>query len=645
MTQQNYWIDSLWPTIAASGETLVNLPGTTSVTIPVGGTADRPSSPVNGMMRYNTDLADFEAYNGGWAILATIAGVTLSKLEDGDVNTQIFVENFTGVDDNTIAFTMGDNSGTYTMPASVLEWSTAGFGIETPTGNAGNAGVGFTVTTGDGNVAAAGGQLNLYAGAGGASGAGGDINITSGASGASAGDGGDLNLYAGGSTLGTGGSTSVVAGDGPAGGDIIIAAGDGSTTLGGSVTLTGGDSTSGIGGGININPGTSSAAAGAPIQLIAGAGAGAANPGGAISITGGEGDASNGLGGTASVVGGAGGTGSGGGGNVDILGGLPQLSGIGGDINVTAGYSLGVAAGGNVTITGGDAGTTAVGGAVTITAGVGGSVSGVGGSTAISAGDGGTGSTGGSLTLSSGDGDGIGYGGALTIIAGDGGAGGGAYGGAVSIVSGSGAAGAGAVGVTTPDVVGIPAGDITLTAGTGSPNGTIILETGGTARFTIEADGTLSALTASYEDLVTSTLDITNKQYVDDSINNASHPYDIHAYLGTSLAGAPAGTQVYRWTFPRAVTLGTGGHFAFCNPLLTASVAGATFDFVIASPGGTAPGASIGTMTFAVGSTAGVVAALGPVTLSAGDELILVYTTPDTGGTLAGVTIGLLANT
>ena len=135
MTQQQHWRDTLWPTIAASGETLVDLPGTTSITIPVGSTAQRPAAPVNGMMRFNTDLGDFEAYNGVWAILATLAGVTLSKLEDGDINTQIFVENFTGVDDNIIAFTMGDNSGTYAMPAAVLNWSTSGFTTTTPSGS------------------------------------------------------------------------------------------------------------------------------------------------------------------------------------------------------------------------------------------------------------------------------------------------------------------------------------------------------------------------------------------------------------------------------------------------------------------------------------------------------------------------------
>ncbi len=354
MTQENHWRDTLWPTIAASGETLVELPGTTSLTIPVGGTAQRPAVSVNGMMRYNTDLSEFEAYSGGWAILTTIAGVTLSKLEDGDGNTEIFVENFNGVDDNTIAFTMGDNSGTFIMPPSVLEWSTAGFDIETPAGNAAQAGVAFTITTGKGNVAAAGGSIDFVAGDGGTNGTGGDIVLTAGDAGVAAGGGGLVAISAGASPASGGGTVLISGGDsgpGIVGGNVQITAGDSDGSYGGDVTLRGGDSTGGMGGQVLISTGDSIAAAGAPISLTAGAGNGAANPGGAISITGGEGDTSNGAGGDASVIGGAGGTGTGGGGDVNILGGLPQLSGVGGDVNVTAGDALGVAVGGNITLT------------------------------------------------------------------------------------------------------------------------------------------------------------------------------------------------------------------------------------------------------------------------------------------------------
>lgn len=53
------------------------MPGTASLTFPIGGTSSRPSSPVNGMFRYNTDLALFEGYaNNAWGSIATGGGVT-----------------------------------------------------------------------------------------------------------------------------------------------------------------------------------------------------------------------------------------------------------------------------------------------------------------------------------------------------------------------------------------------------------------------------------------------------------------------------------------------------------------------------------------------------------------------------------------
>jgi len=52
------------------------IPGTASITMPIGGTAARPSG-VNGMFRYNTDFGLFEGYiNGAWQTIAAGAGVT-----------------------------------------------------------------------------------------------------------------------------------------------------------------------------------------------------------------------------------------------------------------------------------------------------------------------------------------------------------------------------------------------------------------------------------------------------------------------------------------------------------------------------------------------------------------------------------------
>jgi len=53
------------------------LPGVASATLPIGATSDRPGSPVNGMLRYNSTIALFEGYiNNAWTSLASGSGVT-----------------------------------------------------------------------------------------------------------------------------------------------------------------------------------------------------------------------------------------------------------------------------------------------------------------------------------------------------------------------------------------------------------------------------------------------------------------------------------------------------------------------------------------------------------------------------------------
>jgi hypothetical protein len=53
------------------------LPGSSSVLLPAGATSYRPSGPLNGMLRYNTDFQLFEGYiNSSWQSLAAGSGVT-----------------------------------------------------------------------------------------------------------------------------------------------------------------------------------------------------------------------------------------------------------------------------------------------------------------------------------------------------------------------------------------------------------------------------------------------------------------------------------------------------------------------------------------------------------------------------------------
>lgn len=51
--------------------------GTSNVKLPAGTTAQRPGTPSNGMIRYNTTLNTFEGYiNGGWGPIGGGGGAT-----------------------------------------------------------------------------------------------------------------------------------------------------------------------------------------------------------------------------------------------------------------------------------------------------------------------------------------------------------------------------------------------------------------------------------------------------------------------------------------------------------------------------------------------------------------------------------------
>jgi hypothetical protein len=75
-----------------------------SVQIPVGNTSQRPGVGVvaNGMIRYNTDLTQYEGYNNGF-------WVKLGGLQDIDGNTKILAEATPGANDNTLYFYANNN--------------------------------------------------------------------------------------------------------------------------------------------------------------------------------------------------------------------------------------------------------------------------------------------------------------------------------------------------------------------------------------------------------------------------------------------------------------------------------------------------------------------------------------------------------
>jgi len=101
------------PTIGLADN--VVLPGTASATLPIGTTANRPVSSVNGMMRYNSTTIGFEGYSAGaWGPIGgggTVSSITAGTgLSGGTITTS-----------GTISITAtGVAAGTYTYPTLAI---------------------------------------------------------------------------------------------------------------------------------------------------------------------------------------------------------------------------------------------------------------------------------------------------------------------------------------------------------------------------------------------------------------------------------------------------------------------------------------------------------------------------------------------
>jgi hypothetical protein len=65
--------------------------GSSAIQLPIGSTADRPAAPVNGQIRFNTDVQRFEIYYNAWQQIAINGNVTIPKdTFTGDGTTTLF---------------------------------------------------------------------------------------------------------------------------------------------------------------------------------------------------------------------------------------------------------------------------------------------------------------------------------------------------------------------------------------------------------------------------------------------------------------------------------------------------------------------------------------------------------------------------
>jgi len=112
----------------ASPATKLHVNGTDSVRLPAGTTAQRPSTPANGDIRYNSTLNQLEAYaNGAWANLAS--GTVLI---DADEDTKVEVERTS--DEDTIRFATAGTDRAKILADGTIELNNLSLSGQTITG-------------------------------------------------------------------------------------------------------------------------------------------------------------------------------------------------------------------------------------------------------------------------------------------------------------------------------------------------------------------------------------------------------------------------------------------------------------------------------------------------------------------------------
>ena len=263
--------DNSWQTVAVTPTAVSDQANSSTgyFGLPSGTTAQRPGSPVNGMIRYNSTLNASEIYqNGSWSVINYAYSVsTLVVAGGGGGGRDSYLSGAGGgggaggLISSSVSFTSGI---TYSVTVG------AG-GASVSTGQKGNNGSNSVLSGGSistqtaiGGGGGGGGSSagNLSIGSGGSGGGGNNSNQPNGASGTS-GQG-----YAGGNYndggAGGGGGSSAVGGNAGGAGGVGGAGGNGtaSSITGTSVTYAGGGGGSSTGAGSGGTPGTGGAGTG-----------------------------------------------------------------------------------------------------------------------------------------------------------------------------------------------------------------------------------------------------------------------------------------------------------------------------------------------------------------------------------------------
>jgi hypothetical protein len=315
--------------------------GTTALTIPVGTTAERPGSPANGMIRYNTTESEYEAYVAStWKKLTTTAYTYTAE-------SLVIAGGGGGGSDNSNGGAGGGGAGGLLYSSSVAISSGTAYTVTVGAGGAGaTAGSNARGTNGNNSVFSSSTAIGGGAGGGGNSGGGQSAGASGGSGGGADGNGsvsGGSGTSGQGNAGGSGGSGSggVQSPGGGGGAGAVGGNGGGSVGNGGAgvntystwatATSTGASGYyAGGGGGGQDNfrgPGTGGAGGGAT-----GGVGGSTGPAGTVNTGGGAGGGPYGGGGTG-PAGGLGGSG------IVIIRYAGTQKGSGGTVVTTGGYT------------------------------------------------------------------------------------------------------------------------------------------------------------------------------------------------------------------------------------------------------------------------------------------------------------------